>query len=61
VGKFGNFTSSIYQSCATMPYNIDLLRMGAGEDYVSEFSKAYDLLTQREKKFYELSYPAMGD
>lgn len=36
-------------------------RMGGGEDYIMQFGKAYDRLSQREKTIFDLSYPAMGE
>jgi ribA/ribD-fused uncharacterized protein len=34
-------------------------RMGGGESYAMEFWKAYKSLSERDRKIYELSYPAM--
>ena len=36
-------------------------RMGAGEDYVMRFGDYWSKLSHRDKKIYELSYPATGD
>ena len=63
-GNFNYITHSILPPWKKYPdiNPLDMFwRMGTGEDYMSAFSNVFQGLSERDKKLYELSYPAMGD